>query len=117
MSKVDQSLKDLEENMEKMIEKVLKEEEGEGEDKKDSILDQDSFKEFKEETDKHFEVMRKKIFLNEEKIMNQNERVGDIDTKVLVLLHATKNIQEGKDTKEIFDGMGDIISVLENLKT
>ena len=44
------------------------------------------------------------------------EKIGDLDTKVILLCQAAKNSIDGKDNSHMFDGIGDVVSAVDHFK-
>ena len=45
-----------------------------------------------------------------------NEKLSDLETKIILLIQAAKNSSEGKPTAHIFEGIGETISAVDHLK-
>lgn len=44
------------------------------------------------------------------------EKLKDLETKIILLIQAAKNSAEGKSNSNIFDGIGDVVSAIDYLK-
>lgn len=44
------------------------------------------------------------------------EKMGDIETKIILLIQAAKNSSEGKDNSHIFDGIGEVVTAVDHFK-
>ncbi|CAI2383979.1 unnamed protein product [Moneuplotes crassus] len=44
------------------------------------------------------------------------DKIGDLETKVILLIQAAKNSKAGKDNSSLFEGVGDVVSAVDHLK-
>ena len=44
------------------------------------------------------------------------EKIGDLETKVILLIQGAKNHNEGRDNTHFFEGIGDVISAVDHFK-
>ncbi|CAI2383440.1 unnamed protein product [Moneuplotes crassus] len=45
-----------------------------------------------------------------------NDKIGDLETKVILLIQAAKNKKAGKEDPNLFDGVGEVVSAVDHLK-
>jgi hypothetical protein len=45
-----------------------------------------------------------------------NDKIGDLETKIMLLIQAAKNHSSGTENTNIFDGIGDIVTAVDHLQ-
>lgn len=57
-----------------------------------------------------------KMHRHQDEYLAAHEKIGDLETKVILLIQAAKNYSKGKDSSHLFDGIGDVVSAVDYLK-
>lgn len=57
-----------------------------------------------------------KVHRHSDSQLQLQDKIGDLETKVILLIKAAKNSANGKDNSTLFDGIGDVISAVDYFK-
>lgn len=57
-----------------------------------------------------------KVHRHSDSQLQIQDKIGDLETKVILLIQAAKNHAKGKDNSNLFDGIGDVVSAVDYFK-
>jgi hypothetical protein len=64
----------------------------------------------------YMEEVALKVHRHSDDQLEMQDKLGDLETKIILLIQAAKNSIEGKDITNIFDGIGDVVSAVDYFK-